>query len=82
MTSDNLPAHHKRQTQPTLYEFIGEDNARTYKEETQPETRPTREGELRVCYQNIHGIKPTTREWGESKQDWLKTRLKFWVCRD
>ena len=50
-------------SQATLIESLG--ITQPLKEETQTETRPVARGGLRIYYQNIHGIKPTTREWSE-----------------
>ena len=43
MSPNNVPAHHRKQTQSTLHEFLGENNVPTFKEETQPETKSVKE---------------------------------------
>jgi hypothetical protein len=60
---NNSPRNHRKKNQSTLVGVIQENNTQPPKTETQPDTRPVKEGELRVYFQNIHGIKPTTREW-------------------
>jgi hypothetical protein len=66
MSPNTSTTHHRKRTQPTLYKLLGENNTATLKEETQPATKPVKEGELRVYFQNTHGIKSTTKEWGET----------------
>ena len=59
----NEPTHLPKRTQSTL---TGEaaDMAKTpIREESQTPTATRREGELRIFYQNVNGIKSNSREW-------------------
>ena len=63
MRGPNGQTHLPKRTQSTLTGEAPFTAKTPIREETQTPTATRREGELRIFYQNVNGIKPNSREW-------------------
>lgn len=69
----NVPS--QRKVQSTLNGEIEASLPIPIIQDTQQPTRPTREGELMVYFQNVNGIKGGTREWEEMVTQMARNRV-------
>ena len=75
-----MTSHHRnvptiRKVQSTLNGYTAEQNQNPIRQETQQKTMPVREGNIRVYFQNVNGIKTGTREWEQMVIQMVKNQV-------
>ena len=75
MTSYRRREPPTKTVQTSLSGYTAVQNPVPTRQETQQKTRPVKEGEIRVYFQNVNGIKTGTREWEQMVIQMVKNQV-------